>query len=99
MKHKIKCRFCNKIMGELELTDEKFAGKTPTNAELGIADSRCDSCSALYGDYKKMCEQAEQELGMAPAEAKKVVEAAGFKKDKLVQAIADKKAELEAHIQ
>lgn len=50
--YKIKCVICGAQTGEIELPPG-FVGDANflTNADMGIADSRCDNCLIYHGAY------------------------------------------------
>ena len=51
----IKCRFCGADNGnQMKLLREKWEGREVNDEILGIADHRCDACSAAHGSYKEM---------------------------------------------
>lgn len=59
MKYTITCRFCSKPTGEIDRPD--LAPGTIINP--GIADSRCDACMLIHGDYKEMHDIYLQDIG------------------------------------
>lgn len=47
----LKCKFCSTQTGEIELPADEWEGKEITDEMLGVADSRCDSCTILHGIF------------------------------------------------
>ena len=64
----IKCNICGVKNGELELTDTAIRNGnwdiSLSDAELlqktGVADSRCESCESLYGNFSQMVEEVRK---------------------------------------
>ncbi len=56
MKYTLKCRFCNKKVGELDLPEGKSF-----NQEM-FADIRCSDCEVKYGVYSNIIIEAEKKL-------------------------------------
>jgi hypothetical protein len=65
----IKCRFCNLKLGTID------------DASV-IADARCDTHSAQYGDYKTMEQEFFKETGKGHEDFKKCIADSEYKKDK-----------------
>jgi len=95
-KHILKCRFCDKKVGELDLPKEQSF-----NSEM-FADIRCSDCEEKYGYYKDIVLEAEQKLkGLVkdedlPAKIKEFISDGEYKKDKILSKVDTfKKKELE----
>ncbi len=98
MKYILKCQFCDKPVGEIDLPEGQ------TFDEKMFADIRCDDCEKKYGNYHEMEVEAEQKLrGLVKDEElhDKVVsflEEANFKKsdlDEKINAFVEEKIKTE----
>jgi len=84
MKYTLKCRFCNKGIGEMEIPDGQ-----PFDPQM-FADIRCSECEQLYGSYHDIVLEVEQKIGGLVEESnikdeiKKHIEKGGYKKDDIL---------------
>lgn len=63
MKYELKCRFCGKTTGQIDLPDNNWKDKVITNELLGIADTRCSNCEIKNGSYKEMHDEFLRDIG------------------------------------
>ena len=87
MKHILKCRFCNKKVGELDLQEGKSF-----NPEM-FADIRCSDCESKYGSYKDIVAEAEQKLQSIVEDkdlqikVKELIEQGEYKKQSIISKV------------
>lgn len=100
MKYKIKCRFCGKKTGEIEIKDNQIKeGEVINDQTLGISDARCSDCESEHGGYKEMEDIYRQEIGGTSDEFKEMIKLADYKKGNFKSLITEKKAQMIADIE
>lgn len=57
----IKCKFCQKETGKIELSEERYKNISLTNGILGIEDSRCSECETEKGTYKEEVDKKKKD--------------------------------------
>jgi len=64
IRYEIKCRFCKKVTGTLDIPidSRKHKGKTFSDEYFNIADSRCSDCEVKYGTFKEMEEEYRKKV-------------------------------------
>jgi hypothetical protein len=67
MDYKIKCRFCQVELGTFRI-DNPMEGITYTDADVGIDDTRCESCAVSHGTFNDMKKEFDQKVGGTYAE-------------------------------
>lgn len=87
MKHILRCRFCGKKVGEIDIPK----GKTFDPAMF--ADIRCSDCEKKYGNYHDIVLETEQKLkGLVddkelPAKVKEYIKNGHYKKKETLQLV------------
>jgi len=88
MKYTLKCKFCNKEVGELDLPEGQVFDPQM------FADIRCSDCEQKYGSYHDIVVEVEQKLRnfikdteVLKDEIKKHIEKGGYKKDAILSSV------------
>lgn len=95
MKYPLKCKFCGKEVGSLEIDELKMPTGSLSDDTFGFEDIRCDNCRIVHGTYQECQEIFDREIGNGDNQLfKELMERASYKKKAFIESVKAKKREL-----
>lgn len=84
MIHELKCRFCDKVTGQIEIPKRLSTPEVLTNEHFNITDIRCDDCELENGNFKEMSMIHERDMAKPYSEFLIEFEKHGYKADPFI---------------